>query len=403
MLVPHDPDADPRIGWVADLCTAVADTVILGTTWSTEHATRTYRGNARVERVYVPGSAGKPAKALGLIGTKVQRLPGSAASFFAAWTWYWPIIDALYRRAKAEAVAPSLIVCHDLFGLIVGVRLKKLWDVPLLYDTHEFWPQANLLHAPWEESLLTRVERRLIGKADQVVTVSPPLAAHLEQTYGVEGVLSVPNAVPRRDRPLPVATHDLPVRFLLQGQLAAGRGLELLLDSWAGVDSGAVLQLRYVPNEYTNRIERDYAALFDSGRVERLAPVGEDELVEAAARSDVGVVPYVGPNLNHVYASPNKVSQYMQAGLALLVSSDMLYVASLLKRFGCGVTYDPRRPDTLRAAVGSIVEGRQELAQMQQAAATATETEFNWEAISTPYSEAIERLVGARAEFPERV
>jgi glycosyltransferase involved in cell wall biosynthesis len=403
MLVPHDPSADPRIGWVADLCSAVADTAILGTTWSTDQPTHAHRGQALVERIYVPGSAGKPAKGLELVGAKTQKLLPSVnvVRFFAAWTWYWMIVDALYRRARSEPVRPDLVVCHDLFGLMAGVRLKKLWGTPLLYDTHEYWPQANLLHEPWEESLLTRVERRLIGKADQVVTVSPPLAAHLERVYDIDGVLSVPNAVPALDGRLPTRAPDGPVRFLLQGQLAVGRGLERLLDAWSKVDTRAVLQLRYIPNDYATGIERRYAELFRSGRVERLAPVGEEELVNAAAEADVGVVPYVGPNLNHLYASPNKVSQYMQAGLALLVSSDLQYVASLLEHFGCGVTYDPRRPETLRAAVESIVRDPQELVRMKSAAATATETEFNWEVVSRPYADAITRLLGAGDEIVE--
>lgn len=408
MLVPHDPDADPRIGWVAGLCAAVANTVILGTTWSTEQPTHAHWGDALVERVYVPHSAGKPAKALGVIGTKVQRhLPvsaetspgttrrrtGSLARFFADWTWYWLLVDALYRRARKESIRPTLIVCHDLFGLIVGVRLKKLWGVPLLYDAHEYWPQANLQHDPWQESLMSRLERRLIGRADRVVTVSPPLAAHLERVYGIEGVISVPNAVPRVGRHVRAGTSDGPVRFLLQGQLTAGRGLELLLDAWSELGSQDVLQLRYVPNDYTSGIERRYAVLFESGRVERLPPVTESELVEAAAEADVGVVPYVGPNLNHLYASPNKVSQYMQAGLALLVSSDMQYVTSLLQRFRCGVAYDPRRPETLRTAVDSMARSAPHLARMQKASAAASETEFNWEVVSKPYADAIASLV----------
>jgi glycosyltransferase involved in cell wall biosynthesis len=426
VLVPHDPDADPRIGWVGDLCVAVADTVILGTTWSIERSGRAYRGDAVVERIYVPDTAGAPTKALNLVIARLQRIlsPAAAAQarmagetrvrsrwegrgtvsivrFLADWTWYWMVVDALYRRARAESIRPSLIVCHDLFGLIVGVRLKRLWGAPLLYDSHEYWPQANLLHEPWEESLLTRVERRLIHQADRIVTVSPPLAAHLERVYGIRGVLSVPNAVPARARRPQSRTPDGDgtVRFLLQGQLAAGRGLELLLDAWEETNAGAVLQLRYVPNEYTTTIERRYASLFRSGRVEQLAPVGEEELVEAAAQADVGVVPYVGPNLNHLYASPNKVSQYMQAGLALLVSSDMQYVASLLEQFGAGLTYDPHRRETLRTAVDTMVRDPQKLARMKSAAVTASETEFNWEVVSKPYGDAITRLLGVRDEI----
>jgi glycosyltransferase involved in cell wall biosynthesis len=428
MLVPHEPDADPRIGWVTDLCTAVAETVILGTTWSTEQPVREDLGDASVECIYIPEIASRREKALGLMrklkrtnrkrppvaddsrahsaeqfdgSAAAGRLPARLARLSSLWMKDWMRVDALYRRGREQSIGPDLIVCHDLPGLVAGVRLKKFWGVPLLYDAHEYWPEADLLQEPWVESLLMRIERPLIGRADQVVTVSPPLAAHLERVYGVQGVLSVPNAVPAHAGTSTTRASDGPVRFLLQGRLMPGRGLELLLDAWAEMDTRAVLQLRYVPNDYATRIESNYATLFESGHVEKLAPVGEESLVEAAAEADVGIVPYPGPSLNHLYACPNKVSQYMQAGLAVLASSDMLYVDSLLKRFGCGVTYDPRRPETLHAAVDLLVRHPQELARMKKAARTATETDFNWEAVSRPYSDAIERLLGARREAPE--
>lgn len=411
MLVPHEPDADPRIGWVADVCTPLAETAILGTTWSTDRPAREQRGAASVERIHIPDAMGVSARALGLAGAALQRLaaaaerrgrrlPSSVARFAGSWLGYWMVVDALHRRARAETVVPDLIVCHDLLGLIVGVRLKRAWDVPLLYDTHEYWPEADLRHEPWEAAVLTRIERRLIRHADQVVTVSPPLAAHLERLYGIGNVLSVPNAVPADGARAPGEARDGRVRFLLQGQLAAGRGLELLLDAWPQVDERAVLQLRYVPNEYARTIETRYAALLDSGRVEKLEPVSEDELVEAAAQADVGVVPYIGPNLNHVFACPNKVSQYMQAGLALLTSSDMLYVSDLLQELGCGLTYDPRRPETLRAAVASLLDDPEELARMRAASVRASESAFNWEVVSKPYADAIARLLQARDGAP---
>jgi glycosyltransferase involved in cell wall biosynthesis len=424
ILVPHEPDLDPRVGWVADLCAALGKTSMLGATWSIDRPMRSYRGDVYIERVSIAELASGRTKTLSRIGSGLEaapfvasyskrrgagrldghtftRVPASLARTTAAWSHYWMIVDALYRRARSESLMPDLIVCHDLLALIAAVRLKRSWDVPILYDTHEYWPQADLVYESWEESMLTRIEGRLVLETDQVVTVSPPLAAHLERKYGLDGVLSVPNAVPRTTTGAVERSPDPKLRFLLQGQLAAGRGIELLLQAWTRVDDGAVLQLRYVPNAYGSMLETRYADLIAAGHVEILPPVGESELVGAAAAADVGVVPYVGPNLNHVFACPNKVSQYMQAGLALLASSDLLYVGDLVQRFGCGVTFDPRRPETLRAAVDSLVQNPDELARMKRASAEATRTEFNWEVLSRPYVAAIERLLDARGSRSE--
>ncbi len=417
VLVPHEPDLDPRVGWVTDLCAAAADTFVLGTTWSTERPMRAYRGEAFIERISIPEVASARARTLGRVGGKVQRLPVvaryvrrrsdpgaehagsigrlplSLTRFATSWLQLWMIVDALHRRARAESVMPDLIVCHDLLALIVGARLKRAWGTPLLYDAHEFWPSADLLQEPWEGSVLARVERRLIRECDEVVTVSPPLAAQLERLYGLEGVRVVPNAVPLRREPPAPGPADRRVRFLLQGQLTPRRGIEYLLDAWSQVDARALLQLRYIPNAFTQGLESRYAPLLASGRVEVLPPVAEEELVNAAARADVGIVPYVGPNLNHVYACPNKVSQYMHAGLALLASRDLLYVGDLVERFGCGLTYDPRDQPSLREAVDSIVGNPAELARMKRASAVAAESDFNWEVVSRPYADAVRRLL----------
>jgi hypothetical protein len=176
MLVPHEPEADPRIGWVADLCTPVAETLILGATWSTERPALGHRGTANVVRVYIPDVAAGRARALGLMrkvkgatrkradtpdapsayseeyldsGCAEGRLPSRLARFSSLWVKERMRIDALYRRGRAEPNTPNLIVCHDLPGLVAGVRLKKLLGVPLLYDAHEYWPQADLLQEPW--------------------------------------------------------------------------------------------------------------------------------------------------------------------------------------------------------------------------------------------------------------
>jgi glycosyltransferase involved in cell wall biosynthesis len=423
-LVPHEPDLDPRINWVADLCSTLGETTVLGATWSIDRPMRTYRGDVYIERISIAEGASGRAKTLSRIGSAVEatplvaayarsrsggslegrtvtRVPASVARASAAWCHYWMIADSLYRRARAESITPDLIVCHDLIALIAAVRLKRSWGVPILYDTHEYWPQADLLYEPWEESMLTRIEGRLVRETDQVVTVSPPLAAHLEQLYGLREVLSVPNAVPRHTTHPVEDQPDRKLRFLLQGQLAAGRGIELLLDAWTSVDDRAVLQLRYVPNAFGSMLESRYADLIAAGRVEVLPPVGEAELVAAAAEADVGVIPYVGPNLNHVFACPNKVSQYMQAGLALLSSDDLLYVSDLVQRFGCGLTFDPRRRDTLQAAVETIAQNPDELRRMKRASAEAANREFNWEGVSGPYGAAVKRLLDSRPTLEE--
>jgi glycosyltransferase involved in cell wall biosynthesis len=423
MLVPHEPDADPRIEWVSRLCGEIAPTVVVAATWPGSKPLREIRGDTYIERVSI-GEALPPwlyrATQLGtrlfetrLVreygaqrqappedpirhGTRavVVRGAGAPVRFAAAWAFYTKIVSALYRRARAESVRPAAIVCHDLFGLMAGVRAKRHLGSPLLYDSHEYWPQADLLGEAWEERVTTSIERRLIRRADRVVSVSPPLARHLERLYGIDDVLAVPNAEPRARRPAEPAAPRRPVRFLLQGQVARGRGIERLLASWAELDEPeAVLYLRCPPNDFSAELVERFGRPIDAGRIVVAPPVGEHELVAAAAEADVGVIPYVGPNLNHVYACPNKLSQYMQAGLAILASDEMLYVSELVERFECGRAYSPREPRSLHEQVRTLVREPERLVALKRNAVTAAEREYNWETVSRPYHDALEGLV----------
>ena len=53
-------------------------------------------------------------------------------------------------------------------------------------------------------------------------------------------------------------------------------------------------------------------------------PVRETSLIAAAAAADVGVIPYMPTIINFRYCCPNKLSQYMQAGLPIMAGNTAL-------------------------------------------------------------------------------
>lgn len=437
MLVHHEPSLDPRISWVAGLCAEAGPTDVIGFVRlygppsPSPKPEREQDGNICIERINIYRYASPAARALSRL---IDFLcpPGAISRFTKReeqWTGdsrparsflanidhqigrvcrrasYWAvqrmIASALYRRARAVEEPPAMIVCHDLFALAAAVELKKVFGSPILYDTHEFWPEADLLAQKWEQRLIARTEQQLIRHADVVVTVSPQLARHLERCYGIRGVLSAPNAEPRargtsRAQPAP---PGLPVRFLFQGQVDPHRGVEELLRGWGRLEpDAAVLYLRCPPNEYLTHLCRKFSELIEAKRVIVLDPVSEEELVPAAGFADVGIIPYAGPNVNHLFCCPNKLSQYMQAGLAIL-SNRLEFVSEVIRRYECGLVYESADPDSLIRAVRSLAGQPAVLHAMKQKARTAAQSEFNWDVQAAGYRDAIRRLyqAGCRA------
>src|SRR5205085_11634879 len=81
----------------------------------------------------------------------------------------------------------------------------------------------------------------------------------------------------------------------------------------------------------------------DLGLLERsvyfLDAVSEAELVTAAAEADVGIVPYLPLAINERLACPNKLSQYLHAGLMVL-ANDLPYVRSVIDEAQAGAWYN---------------------------------------------------------------
>jgi glycosyltransferase involved in cell wall biosynthesis len=387
VLVEHEPSLDPRVGWVAAMCAELARTDVIAVAFADARPRREYDGRLYVERADPNANAALVAKAVAVgVGAAARVFrplaPAASAAYRAVHA------SALHRRGRAASVPPRVVVCHDLATLPAGVALKRRFGARLLYDTHEYWPQANREASALEERLTEALERRLVRVADAVVTVSPQLARHLERTYGLPRVLVAPNAVPFGEDVTPSAPRrDGPVRFLLQGRVPPGRGVEELLEAWEQLALGGDAELVV---RAPLGADRDALAGRYGDSVVFADPVAEELLVQAASGADVGLIPYGGDNLNHRYASPNKLAQYMHAGLAV-VAQRSEFVAEILARYDCGLVYDDAA--SLGEALQRLLTDRDLLARLKERAYDAARREFNWEVQASAYRGALEELL----------
>jgi glycosyltransferase involved in cell wall biosynthesis len=433
MLVPHEPTADPRIKWVASLCKGIARTDILASVDSLIAPHITVDGDIWTERTSTAELASHRSLGLGLLGHKL--LAGSSAAFYSEFKaremyreqvdgdeapprstvinrlrYYYggairsigkicraqPLISAMRRRAEVVSLAPRLVICHDIYALSAAIRLKRLYGCKVVYDCHEFWPDADLLSNGLDSRLVAAYEGPLIRAADLVVTVNAPLAEYLRKFYGARRILAVPNAEPLdANRPAPPSDRGrAPVIFLLQGQATVGRGIDTLLRRWnemALPPSEAVLQVRTPDNPYVVQLKQRYAQPVAEGRIAFLPAVPEEDLVRSAAAADVGVIPYPDHNINHRYCCPNKLSQYFQAGLAVTANATE-YVASVLQASQAGWTYDERDAESFRKAVRAVVGDRAELLRRRRQAYDFATRHFHWDAVAREYRAVIAAL-----------
>jgi glycosyltransferase involved in cell wall biosynthesis len=436
VLLPEDPSSDPRVSWVIDLCAEYARTEVVSLAYCFSKPTVRYDNRVSIESNSL-GLFLKPHGYLGsLLNNRVrfmalttefaERPLHETNSAMPSERWFARLkrraryhiggvlhtlvylsdtsrlIDAVRTRVSSLTIPPRLVVCVDLWTLQAAVELKRRFGCKVIYDCHEFTPHMKLNAHGAEIAHWRRYERKWARHIDAFVTVTPQIAELCARLYGLRKAHCVPNAPPLCPPRRPSCQRPLraKVLFLLQGGAAPGRGFEALLHAWRRFNEPrACLLIRCPDSAYLNSLRAANADLVREGGVRFLPAVGADDLVAAAAVADIGVIPYpkkVGdfePNYNHLYCCPNKLGQYMQAGLAIL-STDSHFVSSCLTKYQCGLTYDPENADSLIAAARAFVENPAKLQRMKDNAFAWGCREYHWQEQSQVFHRLIADLTG---------
>ena len=169
-------------------------------------------------------------------------------------------------------------------------------------------------------------------------------------------------------------------RVIFQGVYLRDRGLEELILSAAWYDSAELYLRGYGDLEPSLRALVRARGL--EGRVHFLSPAHPARLVESLAGFDVGVVSYRPTTMDHRLCLPNKVFEYLQAGLALAVSA-LPELARLVEETRAGALFDPDRPDDIARAINALTCDAGRL-QALKARARAAGARFTWEAQGEP-------------------
>lgn len=303
--------------------------------------------------------------------------------------WRFLRYGRTFERALIET-RPQILHAHDSDTLGPVAAAARRLDVPFVYDAHELWLGQGRWGLSWPYFapmyvFFSILERRLIRRSAAQVTVSPPIARWLERRYHLQHVELLPNypeAGPesRRDLRTRIDPQSLPQGapiILYLGGLLEERGLEALVQSIPLLRSSAHLVL-LGQGALEVRLRRLAAELGVDQRVHLLAPVPPDEVIGWAASADIGVSPIVPSCLNYRYSLPNKLFQYMAAGLPV-VASDFPQVRDVVVGSDAGLCVDTTDPQQIASAVDGLLADRDRRRAMGSNARRAVEERYNWD------------------------
>ncbi len=344
-----------------------------------ERISRRARVGRRARRIHAPGLHAPMLHAPSWTLPRPRPLQAlDRAVSRAAYRWlmafHRPLMFTDYYRRAFRAVAHdgySVFQAHDVITLPVAAWAAYRTRGRLVYDSHELYSEVSTLSAR-ERRTWAALERVLIRRADRVLTVCDSIADELVQRYSVRRPTILLNCPPQSAAPPELAdggrlraqaelAQGVPI-ILYQGGYAPNRGIEELIDAVPELEHGVLVLMGWgaLEEELKNRVRR--ARLSD--RVRMIGPARPEELLQFTVGADVGVIPYRAVGLNNYYTTPNKLFEYIAAGVPV-AGSAFPELRRVIEEGRIGVTFDPDDPHSIAASLNHLLADADSLRELR--------------------------------------
>lgn len=275
-------------------------------------------------------------------------LPAHRRKSFKAW------VDEAYLLASPLIF--GVVHAHDFTALELGARLAKEHQVPLIYDSHEWWVgrQRQYRATPLTDRAEAKIEADLAGQAAAVITVGDSIAKLIERERGVKKVFVVRNSFPiKSENSKSVASP--PRSILYAGRIDAFRELEVTME---------VAGLIQIPICWMGEHENQWAANF----VPRARKLGIEVLRSqpiasvTAAMQNAGLVFVTHSDKfeSHRLALPNKLFHAVHAGVPV-IATDVTELAGVVRKYDIGELYQPGNSNSMKDAISRAIARHSEL------------------------------------------
>lgn len=300
-------------------------------------------------------------------------------TFAASWRRGVPEVDD-YDAAFAPVIDQldwDIIHAHDIHHVGTAARAvarRRAAGKPgkWIYDSHEYVaglpiypPRTKRLIGAWLD-----LEKEFIRDADAVITVTAPLADELRRAYSLPATPTVVMNAPVFSAG--IDTSDPGVRgdcgldagtplVVYSGGVTRARGVHTVVEAMPAMP-GVHLAIVCVPHNRTRPV-KDLEELAEQlgvrDRLHLLDPVSPDRVSSYLASADMGVHPMVHFG-SHEFALPNKLFEYLHAGLPLAVS-DCKALSAFVRENRLGEVFTAENAAECARAITAVLDRKDEL------------------------------------------
>ncbi len=274
----------------------------------------------------------------------------------------------------------DILHSNDLDTLPANYIASRLKGKPVIYDAHEYFTGVpELINRHFKRKVWEIVENLIFPRLQYIITVNNSLARIYEEKYGkqVHVIRNVPVKT-KNGNNLHPSFFGLPENkklIILQGSgINRDRGAEEAVEAMHFVDD-AVLVIAgrgdVIP-ELKNKVIKSRL----SHKVIFISPMPYNELMCLTRLCDCGLSLDKDSNLNYRYSLPNKLFDYIMAGVPVIVSP-MPETSNIVNKYNIGLIVNDHSPYEIAKKINTILTGKSKQGLSENLKKAAED--LNWE------------------------
>lgn len=270
----------------------------------------------------------------------------------------------------------DVLIANDLDTLLANYWAAKWKKIPLIYDSHEYFTEVpELAKSGLKKKIWLGIEKFCVPKVDAAITVGNKIAAIYEKEYNLpfEVIRNFPLEEKNNSKS---AKQDDPRFILYQGAINKDRGLKETIEAFSFIEES---DLQFWIAGLGDELE-DLQQLIEAkglgDRVKLLGHVPMDELKDLTVKASIGLSVERLESLNYRYALPNKVFDYIHAGVPVLYSP-FEELKLLLKEKSIGQVLVSHSPVQMASQIQSMLQHKSYSEWVSNCKELAVE--FSWE------------------------
>lgn len=236
----------------------------------------------------------------------------------------------------------DILLSNDLDTLPANFFVSKVKKIPLVYDSHEYFTGVpELANRPRIKAIWKFIESRILPKIKHAYTVNDSIAKLYKEEYNIsfKVIRNMPETKIGIQKDISILKREL--------RLPKNKSIIILQGAGINIQRGAeeaVLAMNYVENallliigsgDVIPILKKMVVEMQLSEKVQFVPKKSPAELMQYTSCADLGLSLDKDTNLNYRFSLPNKLFDYIQAGIPVL-ASDLPEIKSIIEKYNIG-------------------------------------------------------------------